>query len=87
VSYFNDREAVLTLNSRQEHRAISKVCPQGSASGPGFWNILFNSLLNLGYSKNTKVIAYAEDLLILTKGKTQVEVENYANVETQKVAG
>jgi hypothetical protein len=32
------------------------------------------------------VIAYADDLMILTKGKTQVEVENYANIETQKVA-
>jgi hypothetical protein len=29
------------------------------------------------------VIAYADDLMILTKGKTQVEVENYANIETQ----
>jgi ASC-1-like (ASCH) protein len=32
------------------------------------------------------VIAYADDLMILTKGKTQIEVENYANIETQKVA-
>jgi hypothetical protein len=32
------------------------------------------------------VIAYADDLIILTKGKTQVEVENYVNIETQKVA-
>jgi hypothetical protein len=36
--------------------------------------------------KNTKVIAYADDLMILTKGKTQVELENYANMGTQKVA-
>jgi hypothetical protein len=32
------------------------------------------------------VIAYADDLMILVKGTTQVEVENYANIETQKVA-
>jgi hypothetical protein len=32
------------------------------------------------------VIAYFDDLIILTKGKTQVEAENYANIETQKVA-
>ena len=31
------------------------------------------------------MIAYVDNLLILTKGKTQVEVENYANIETQKV--
>ena len=85
VSYFNERKAVLTLNSRQEQRAISKGCPQGSASRPGFWNMQFNPLLNLEYSKTTKVIAYADDLLILTKGNTQVEVENYTNIEMQKV--
>jgi Fe-S cluster biosynthesis and repair protein YggX len=32
------------------------------------------------------VIAYANDLMILTKVKTQVEVEIYANIETQKFA-
>ena len=46
----------------------------------------YNSLLNLEYSKNTKIIAYADDLMILVKGSSQVEVENYANIETQKVA-
>ena len=66
-----------------KQRKISKGCPLGSASGPGFWNLQYNSLLNLEYKKNTKVIAYADDLMILTKGKAQVEVENYANIETQ----
>jgi len=86
VSYFNERSATLILNSTMEQREISKGCPQGFTSGPGFWNMQYNSLLNLEYKKNTKVIAYADDLMILTKGKTQVEVENYANIETQKFA-
>jgi len=29
------------------------------------------------------VIAYADDLMILVKGTTQIEEENYANIETQ----
>jgi len=48
--------------------------------------VLYNSLLNLEYTKNTNAIAYADDLMILVKGTTQVEVKNYANIETQKVA-
>ena len=86
VSYFNERAAYVTLNNGTVQRKVSKVCPQGSASGPGFWNLQYNSLLNLEYTKNTKVIAYADDLMIIVKGTTQVEVENYANMETQKVA-
>ena len=55
---------------------ISKGCPQVFVSGPGFWNIQFDSILQLEFMKNTKIIAYADDLLRLTKGKTQEEVEN-----------
>jgi len=67
-------------------RNVCKGVPQGSASGPGFLNILYNFLLNLEYSKNTNAIAYAEDLMILVKGSNQVEVENYANIEKQNLA-
>ena len=66
-------------------RNISEVCPQVSASGPEFWNILYNSLLNLEYRQYTNVIAYGDDLMILVKGSNQVEVENYANIEIQNV--
>lgn len=86
VSYFNERTAFITKNNGIEQRKISKGCPQGSASGPGFWNIQYDSLLNLEYTKNTKVMAYADDLMIIVKGTTQEEAENYANIETQKAA-
>jgi hypothetical protein len=86
VSYFNEGSAILLLNSSIEQRKISKGCPQGSVSGPGFWNLQYNSLLYLEYTENTQVIVYADDIMILTKGKTHLEVENCANVETQKIA-
>jgi len=86
VSYFKERSAILLLNSRIEQRKISEGCPQGSAFGPAFWNLQCNSLLNLECAKYTKVIAYANDLMILNTGKTQVQVQNYANIETQKIA-
>jgi len=85
-SYIKDRTAFLTMNNGMPQRNISKGCLQGSASRPGLWNILYNSLLNLEYRQNTKVIAYADDLMIFVKGTSQVEVENYANIEIKKVA-
>jgi len=86
VSYINERTAFITKSNGIEQRKISKGRPQGSASGPGFWNIQYDSLLNLEYTKNTKVMAYADDLMILVKETTQEEAENYANIETQKAA-
>jgi len=46
--------AFLTMNNCMTQRNISKGCPQGSASDPGFWNIFYNSLLNLEYRQNIK---------------------------------
>jgi hypothetical protein len=36
--------------------------------------------------KNTKVMAYADDLMIVVKGTNQEEADSYANIETQKAA-
>ena len=33
----------------------------------------------------TKVVAYADDLLIATRGKSVREVENFANLELSKI--
>jgi hypothetical protein len=66
-------------------RGISKVLPQGSCCGPGFWNIQYNSLLNLNYMPRTKVVAFADDLLLAIRGESVRAVENYANVELSKI--
>ena len=60
-------------------------CPQGSCSGPGFWNILYNSLLNMDFTHRTRVIAFADDLLVLTRGKNALDTENYANQDLKKI--
>jgi hypothetical protein len=60
---------------------VNKGCPQGSCSGPGYWNIQYNSLLNLKYAKWMTAIVYADDLLIAVKAATVAEVENFTNME------
>jgi hypothetical protein len=53
-SYFSGRTAILSSNTIQIEKEVSKGCPQGSCCGPGFWNIQYNSLLNLEYGKHKK---------------------------------
>jgi hypothetical protein len=50
------------------------------------WNILYNSLLNLTFTSGTKIVAFADDLLLLIRGKLVSEVENIANTEPKKVS-
>jgi hypothetical protein len=64
---------------------VNKGCPQVSYCGPGYWNIQYNSLLNLNFAKWTRAIAFADDLLIVVKVAPVAEVENFTNMEMRKI--
>jgi len=84
-SYFSDRVAILHATTYTVERKVLMGCPQGSCCGPGFLNVLYNALLNLEFSSHTKIIAFADDLAILTHGKTLSEAEVYANSDLAKI--
>ena len=83
--YFSDRVGTLHDNVHIKKCTVKKECPQGSCCGPGFSNIMYNALLNLGFSSHTKVIAFADDLAIMTKGNTPSEAEVFANSDLAKI--
>jgi len=76
----------MATNNIKLERAVSKGCPQGSCLGPGMWNIFYNSILKLKLTSSTKIIAFADDLLLLTRGATVSEIENIANLELTKIS-
>jgi len=84
-SYFSERLAIWHANTYRIERKASRGCPQRSCSGPGFWNVMYDSLLNLEYSSHSKIIAFADDLVILTYGNTHYEAEAYANADVAKI--
>ena len=51
-----------------------------------FYNIQYNLLLNVSYTKDTKVIAYVDYLTILFEAEQIGEAESFANIELQKIA-
>jgi len=75
MSYSTQRTAVLSTNSLRTDKAISRKCPKGSICGPGFWILQFNSLLQLKFMARTKVVAYADDLLLAKRGDSIRAVE------------
>jgi hypothetical protein len=50
------------------------------------WNIFYNSLLNLTFTSGTKIVAFADDLLLIIRGKSVSEVKNIANTELKNVS-
>ena len=81
-----ERKAIITINNISLETKITKGCPQGSCCGPGLWNIQFDPLLKHQYTKHTKVVAFADDLVVMIKAESVGEAENIANVEISKIA-
>jgi len=77
------KQASFSSSKHTVKRTVTKGCPQGSCCGPGFWNIMYNAFLN--FSSHTKVIAFADDLAVLTKGKTPSEAEAFANSDLTEI--
>jgi hypothetical protein len=46
---------------------------------------MYNALLNLDFSGHTKVIAFADDLVIMMQGKTPSEAVVYANSDLARI--
>jgi len=53
--------------------------------GLGIWKNFYNSLVNLNFTRSPKIIAFAEDLFLLTREETVSEIENIAKLELTKI--
>ena len=84
--YLRERKATITINNIRMEKKRTKGCPQGSCCGPGLWNIQFDPLLKLPYTKHKKAVAFADDLLIMVRAESVGEAENAANGELNKIA-
>jgi hypothetical protein len=64
--YFSDRVAILCANTCRNERKVTKGSPQSFCCGVGLWNVLYNALLDLEFTSHTKVLAFVNDVAILT---------------------
>jgi len=83
--YFTQRSAYLTTNYYRIQREVRKWCPLCSCCGPGLWNIQYNTILNLNFTKRTTAVAFADDLLVIIRGESVREAENFANIEMSRI--
>lgn len=76
-SYLYHRNMMVSFeNGQGKPFPIISGVPQGSVLGPILYNYYANSVLELPLSKNTKLISYADDLIVL-KPIFVPEDENY----------
>jgi ribonuclease HI len=85
ISYFMNRSAEIWINTAKVAKSLTKGCPQGSACGPGFWNINYDSLLKLTFEERCKLKGFADDTLAIIRAKTIEELESKANKTIEKI--
>lgn len=78
-SYLQKREMTISSQFNKISRYMERGCPQGSIIGPIAWNlcmdVLLEALNNEFPADVAEAIAYADDLVIIIKGNSRVELE------------
>jgi ribonuclease HI len=77
--YFRDRKAILQYGSHSYSHVLSKGCPQGSTSSPGFWIILYDGILRLPLPQHASLTCFADDALLMVDAPTIPVLEDLAN--------
>ena len=79
MAYFSERSATLRTATAKMEREQVVGCPQGSCCGPGFWLVMYDSVLCLPYPPGVTPFAFADDLLLVCTGNSEFEIEVSAN--------
>jgi hypothetical protein len=65
--YLKNREVFTAINSYNTRKNIRRDCAQVSCCGTTLWNIQYDKVLNLKFTDHTRVVAFADDLILMIR--------------------
>nr|XP_022906686.1 uncharacterized protein LOC111418384 [Onthophagus taurus] len=65
---------------------IDRGCPQGSRSGPGYWNIMYDSIFDIKFPVGCEVVSFADDTTLLVKSKQYKNISKLANIAGKEIS-
>lgn len=85
ADYLQDREVLVEGRDGLRRRCVSCGVPQGSVLGPLLWNIGYDWVLRGTFPASMRVACYADDTLVVAKGRDLRETVRRATVATTLV--
>ena len=85
-SYFSSRTAKFEIAGVKVVKNVTRGCPQGSACGPSFWNILYDEVFELRLPANCELVAFADDLLLMSWASDLPALEEQTNTAIKLIA-
>ncbi len=83
--YFSGRTAEINIAGCIARKTVTKGCPQGSACGPGFWNVLYDGALKLPLPEGCELVAFADDLILLNSDLDPKILERKVNEAIDRI--
>ncbi|GBM10684.1 Putative protein in type-1 retrotransposable element R1DM [Araneus ventricosus] len=72
--YFSDRKVVFFHDDEQWTFGAERGVPQGSCSGPFLWNVVLDTVLDVGLPEGCFLQAFADDLVLVVRGLSKEDL-------------
>jgi hypothetical protein len=83
-NYFCDRSAKLWYLNEQIERKLDIGTPQGSSSGPWYWNLCYDDIFDLT-EDNIQINGFADDTVVMIYSEDILELQNRANNKLRQI--
>lgn len=84
-NYFQDRNIEYQTGEKVISIKMQRGVPQGSVLGPLMWNLVYDGLLKKDLPKNSKMVAFADDVILMSSSLKLDNVKRDLELSVEKV--
>ncbi|GBN07191.1 Retrovirus-related Pol polyprotein from type-1 retrotransposable element R1 [Araneus ventricosus] len=84
-TYFDRRTVCYQFNDQSWSFPADRGVPQGSCSGPFYWNLVLDTVFRVDLPPECYIQAFADDLLLVVRGSSKTDIEVTAQIALDKL--